>query len=95
MVALITLILTIINIYIYIVIIGVIMSWLVAFNIINLSNPFIQMVMRFLNAAIDPVLRPIRSVIPDLGGVDLSPLILILLLYFIKNLIIEYGLGLI
>lgn len=95
MMAFITLILTIINLYIYIVIAGVILSWLIAFNVINLSNQFIQMVMRFIEAVTDPVLRPIRSIMPDLGGVDLSPLILILLLYFVKNLIIEYGIGLV
>jgi len=92
--ALILLILTIINLYIFVVIVGVILSWLIAFNILNLSNQFVQIVMRFLTAVTEPVLRPIRSVIPDLGGVDLSPLILILLLYFVKNLILEYGVGL-
>lgn len=93
--AVLILLLTIINLYLFIVIVGVILSWLVTFNILNLSNQFVQIVMRFLMAAIDPVLRPIRSIIPDIGGVDLSPLILILFLYFIKNLIIEYGFGLI
>ena len=93
--ALLALILTILNIYIFIVILGVILSWLIAFNILNLSNQFVKILMCFLMAATDPILRPIRSVIPDIGGVDLSPLVLILLLYFIKNLIIEYGFSLI
>lgn len=91
MLALITLILTVINLYIYVIILNVIMSWLIAFNVINLSNQFVQMVMRVLTALTEPILRPIRSILPDIGGVDLSPLVLILLLFFIKNLINEYG----
>lgn len=83
------LIITVINIYIWIVIIGVILSWLVAFNVINTSNQFVYMVGDFTHRATEPALRPIRNVLPDLGGLDISPLALILGLYFLKQVVIN------
>ncbi|MFQ5346722.1 MAG: YggT family protein [Rhodothalassiaceae bacterium] len=69
-----------IDIYTWFLIVWVILSWLVAFNVINTYNRFIAMVMDFLYRITEPALRPIRRVIPDLGGIDISPLILLLLL---------------
>ncbi|RMD88573.1 MAG: YggT family protein [Alphaproteobacteria bacterium] len=69
-----------IDIYTWFLIVWVILSWLVAFNVINTYNRFISMVMDFLYRITEPALRPIRRVIPDLGGIDISPLILLLLL---------------
>jgi YggT family protein len=82
----------IIDIYIFVLIASVIVSWLVAFNVINTRNRFVYLVLDVLNRLTDPVLRPIRRILPALGGLDLSPLVLFLLLYFIQDLMREYGL---
>ncbi len=76
-----------IDIYVWVLIIGVIMSWLISFNIINLSNQFVRTVYEVINRLTEPLLRPIRRILPDLGGVDISPVILILLLYFAQSVI--------
>jgi YggT family protein len=65
---------------IWAIIISAIMSWLVAFDVINLRNRFVYSVSRFLEAVTGPVMRPVQRVIPTLGGVDISPIIVILLL---------------
>ena len=88
MYALFTLLDTIINIYLWIVIASVIFSWLIAFGIINQTSQFVRIVGDFLYKATEPVLAPIRKILPNLGALDFSPLVLILLLYFIRNLII-------
>ena len=82
----------IIDIYIFILIASVIVSWLVAFNVINTRNRFVYTVLDVLNRLTDPPLRPIRRILPSMGGLDLSPLVLFLLLYFIQDLMREYGL---
>ena len=89
------LILTVIDIYIWIVLINIILSWLVAFNVINTSNKFVYMIGDFCYRATEPALRPIRNILPNLGGLDISPLALILGLYFLQRVIIQiaYKLG--
>jgi len=87
MVALFQLIDTVINIYIWLLIIWAVLSWLVAFNVVNTSNRLVYLVGDFLNRITEPALRPIRRVMPDLGGIDISPMILILLLLFLRNLL--------
>lgn len=74
----------VLEIYIFLLIVWVIMSWLVAFNVINTYNRFVSVIMDFLYRITEPVLRPIRSVVPDLGGIDLSPLILLLLIQALR-----------
>lgn len=78
---------TVIELYIWVVIIGAILSWLVALNVINTSNRFVYMVGDFLHKVTEPVLRPIRNFLPNLGGVDISPLVLILLLLFVQQVL--------
>jgi YggT family protein len=78
------------NIYIWILIAAAIFSWLYAFNVINSRNQFVNMLGRFLNNITEPVLRPIRRFMPDLGGVDISPIIVFILIYLIQQLIIYY-----
>lgn len=78
---------TVIDILIWIIIAGVIMSWLIVLNVVNLSNQYVGMVYGLISRVTDPLLNPIRRVMPNLGGIDLSPLILILLLIFIKYLL--------
>ena len=90
MMAFISLVLTILNMYTWCVIISVAFSWLITFGIINTYNKFVYTLYDFFTRITEPALRPIRRILPDLGGLDLSPLVLILFLIFIKNLILEY-----
>jgi YggT family protein len=71
---------SLIELAVLIVIVNAIISWLVAFDVINLRNPTMYRVVRTLDAVTEPLLRPIRRVLPSLGGIDLSPIILLLLL---------------
>ncbi len=76
------------TIYIYLLIASAIMSWLTAFNVINVHNKFVFTLLSFLFRITDPPLRPIRRILPNLGGVDISPIVLILVLYFVRDLIV-------
>jgi YggT family protein len=67
----------------------VILSWLVHFNVVNTRHPFVNAVGRFLYRVTEPALRPIKRIVPSLGGIDISPLILILLLGFLRILILN------
>jgi YggT family protein len=82
------LILTIIDIYIWLLIASAVLSWLVAFNVVNTRNPLIANIGEFLYRITEPALRPIRNMLPNLGGIDVSPVILIILLLFLKQLIV-------
>ncbi len=77
----------IIQLVIWIIIAQVIISWLVAFNVINTSNEFVRTILRGLDRLTEPMLRPIRRILPDLGGIDLSPMVLILALILIQRLV--------
>jgi len=87
------LLIQIIQIYIWIVIIGAVLSWLVVLNVVNTQNRFVYTVMDMIYRLTEPVLAPIRRLLPNLGGIDVSPVILILLLFLVQNLIREYFLG--
>ena len=80
----------VINIYTWVVIASAIMSWLVAFGVVNMRNQFIRVVVDMLYRLTEPVLRPIRRFLPNLGGVDISPVILLLGLFFLRSLLWEY-----
>ena len=80
---------SIINIYIWLIIINAILSWLVAFNVLNTQNRFVFAVLNATHQLTDPVLNKIRKFIPNLGSIDISPVVLILLLFFIRNLFFE------
>ena len=80
---------SVINIYIWLIIINVILSWLVAFNVLNTQNRFVFAVLNATHQLTDPVLNKIRRYIPNLGSIDISPVVLILLLIFIRNLFFE------
>lgn len=90
MIALKILIDSVLEIFMWIIILQVIMSWLIAFNVINTSNRFVYMVGDFLYRVTEPVMRPIRRILPNLGGIDLSPLVVLLLIFFARNLLREY-----
>ena len=81
------LITTIIDLYIWILIASAVLSWLIVFNVVNTRNPIVNSVGDFLYRVTEPALRPIRSVMPNLGGIDISPVILIIGLLFLKQLI--------
>jgi YggT family protein len=81
----------VIDLYMGALIIAVILSWLVAFNVVNRRNQFVFTVGDFLARITEPALRPLRRVLPDLGGVDLAPLVLLLGLHLVKRLIEYYG----
>ena len=78
---------TIISLYQWIIIIHIIMSWLVNFNVINTSNQFVTVVNNFLYAATEPVLQRIRRILPNFSGLDLSPLVLIFALIFLSSML--------
>ena len=80
---------SVINIYIWLIIINAILSWLVAFNVLNTQNRFVFAVLNATHQLTDPVLNKIRKFIPNLGSIDISPVVLILLLFFIRNLFFE------
>jgi len=80
----------VIRLYIWVVIGSAIMSWLVAFNVVNTRNRFVYQVGDVLYRLTEPALRPIRRVVPTIGGLDLSPVVLLLLLFFIRSLLFWY-----
>ena len=88
--ALFDVILLALQLYIWIVIAMAIFSWLVAFNVVNTRSPVVSMIGDFLYRIAEPALRPIRSMLPNLGGIDVSPVILFLIIIFIQKLIEYY-----
>ena len=78
----------IISLAIWIVIIGAVLSWLIAFNVINPHNQFVYTVYTGIDRLMEPMLKPIRRMLPDLGGIDISPLVLILALIFVRDVVI-------
>ncbi len=80
---------TVIGIYIMLVLAQVILSWLVAFNVVNTRNRFVYLVGDFLYRVTEPALGPIRRVLPNFGGIDVSPLVLLLALYFVRQLLLH------
>ena len=88
--ALLEIILLALQLYVYLIVASAILSWLVAFNVVNIRNDFVRSVWSFLDAVTQPALRPIRNILPNLGGVDLSPIVLVLLLLFASRLLHEF-----
>ena len=80
----------VINLYIYLLIASAVLSWLIAFNVVNTRNQFVAAVAEFLYRITEPVLAPIRRVLPAMGGLDLSPIVLILIIMFIQRVIGYY-----
>jgi YggT family protein len=83
-------ILLVLDLYIWLLIAAAVLSWLVAFNVINARNQFVAMVGDFLYRITEPLLRPIRNMLPSLGGIDVSPVVLILIIILIKDIIVRY-----
>jgi YggT family protein len=76
------------TLYVYILIAAAVMSWLVVFNVVNPRNQFVHMIGEFLYRVTEPVLRPIRDLLPNLGGIDVSPIVVILVIVCIQNVIL-------
>ena len=83
-------VLLVLDIYIWLLIAAAVLSWLVAFNVVNTRNQLVGMIGDFLYRITEPVLRPIRNVLPSLGGIDVSPVVLILLIILLKDIIVRY-----
>jgi len=78
----------VLTLYIYVLIAAAVLSWLIAFNVVNTRNQIVHMVAEFLYRITEPALRPIRKLLPNLGGIDLSPVILILIIVFVQSVIL-------
>ena len=89
MCSIVELVASVIMLYFWMILIQVVMSWLVVFKVINTQNRFVYMVGDFLHKVTEPALGPIRRILPSLGGIDLSPVVLILLLVFRQNFLRE------
>ncbi|MPZ39903.1 MAG: YggT family protein [Rhizobiales bacterium] len=76
--------------YIYLLVAAAVLSWLIAFNVVNMRNQFVAMVADFLYRITEPALRPIRNLLPNLGGIDISPVILIFIIIFLRYVIALY-----
>jgi len=88
--AILDVILIVLDLYIWLLIAAAVLSWLVAFNVVNARNQFVAMIGDFLFRITEPVLRPIRNMLPSLGGIDVSPVVLILIIILIKDVIVRY-----
>jgi YggT family protein len=85
--AILEVILIVLDLYVWLLIASAILSWLIAFNVVNTRNQFVAAVVEFLYRITEPVLAPIRRLMPNLGGLDISPIILILIIILIQKLI--------
>ena len=77
----------VLGLYTWIIIASAIFSWLYAFNVVNSNNRFVGMIGKFLYKATEPALRPIRRIMPDLGGLDISPIVLLIAIFFVRTFI--------
>ena len=80
----------VISLYIWVLIISVVMSWLINFNVVNTSNRLVYRLAEFLYNITEPALRRIRRVMPHFGGIDISPVVLILALWFVQNVLLRF-----
>ena len=88
--AILDIVLIILDLYVWLLIASAILSWLIAFNVVNTRHQFVASVAEFLYRITEPLLRPIRNFMPNLGGLDISPIILILIIMFIQRVITYY-----
>jgi YggT family protein len=76
------------TLYVYVLIATAVFSWLVAFNVVNIRNPAVSMIGRLLYQLTEPIARPIRNVLPAMGGIDISFIVVVLIIYFIQAVIL-------
>ncbi len=89
LIPLISVILIALNIYKWCIIISAVLSWLIAFNVINTGNQIVYTIVDFLYRITEPAIRPIRRFVPNLGGIDISPIILLLAIFFLEGFLIR------
>lgn len=90
MLAVLQVVLLVLNILWWIIIASAILSWLLAFNILDYRNNFVRTVADMLYRLTEPLYRPIRNILPNLGGIDLSPLVILLIIFFLQQFIVLY-----
>jgi len=88
--AILDVVLLILNFYTWVIIISAVLSWLLAFNVINYDNNFVRSVWNGINALTEPLLRPIRRRLPQMGAIDLSPIVLLRAIFFLERVIVYY-----
>ncbi|BAF89315.1 MULTISPECIES: YggT family protein [Azorhizobium] len=88
--ALLDVILIVLQLYVWVLIISAVLSWLVAFNVVNPYNQLVRTISEIVYKLTEPLLAPLRSVLPSIGGLDLSPMVLILIIFFLERVIAYY-----
>lgn len=88
--AILDVILLALNLYVWVLIVSAILSWLIAFNVVNTRNQVMATIWDFLYRITEPVLRPIRNALPSMGGIDISPIIVLLIIFLIQRVIVLY-----
>jgi len=88
--AILDIVLIVLNLYTWVVILGAILSWLIAFGVVNIRNEIVRAAWNLFLALTEPFLRPIRNVLPSTGGIDLSPIVLLLGIMLIERIIVYY-----
>jgi YggT family protein len=88
--AILDIVMVVLNLYTWIIIAGAVLSWLIAFGVVNIRNDFVRSIWNLFLALTEPFLRPIRNFLPNTGGVDISPIILLLAVMLIERIIIYY-----
>ena len=88
MIALLQIINLLLGVLLWIIIIQAVLSWLIAFNVINTSNDFVRQLLYALDRITEPLYRPIRRILPDFGALDLSPMVVILIIYILRNIVL-------
>jgi YggT family protein len=88
--AVLDIVLIVLDLYVWLLIASAILSWLIAFNVVNTRNQFVSAIAEFLYRITEPVLGPIRRALPSLGGLDISPIVLILIIMFLQRVITYY-----
>ena len=93
MAAILDLVLLVLRIITFIIIVQAVVSWLVGFNVLSLQNPTVRSIWTGLQAITEPVYRPIRNILPPMGGLDLTPMVVLLIIFFLERVIYRYGYG--
>jgi YggT family protein len=88
--AVLDIVIIVLDIYWWIIIASVVLSWLLAFNVVNYQSQVVRSIHEFLYRATEPALKPIRNILPNLGPIDLSPFVLLLIIIFLKQIIFRY-----
>ena len=88
--AILDIVMVVLNLYTWVIIAGAVLSWLIAFGVVNIRNDFVRSIWNLFLALTEPFLRPIRNFLPSTGGIDISPIILLLAVMLVERIIIYY-----